>query len=286
MRFSQRTGIMPATKELQLESIDEDLRNCLWNVFCSEFLEKLSTLVISSTPSEFRKYSIRLWDSLYKLPIDEIPSNIKSTKSFIREKFFKCEWYRIYDLLEFSIGLKIGFKQISPNKFIAKCNHILKREFSGYRFINNQISPISNANEINEIEKAIKQADSFTPLQGANTHLKSALNKLSDRKNPDYRNSIKESVSAIEVVAKIISGSKKDSLGKALVKIKTKINIHPALERGFNSLYSYTSDGDGIRHGLMDEDNCDFEDAKYMLVSSSAFINYLIVKGQKAGVEF
>jgi len=34
----------------------------------------------------------------------------------------------------------------------------------------------------------------------------------------------------------------------------------------------------------MDEPNLDIEDAKFMLVSCSAFVNYLVVKAQKAGI--
>ena len=34
----------------------------------------------------------------------------------------------------------------------------------------------------------------------------------------------------------------------------------------------------------MDEDNLEYEDAKYMLVSCTSFINYLIIKADKAGV--
>ena len=69
-------------------------------------------------------------------------------------------------------------------------------------------------------------------------------------------------------------------------KIKGRIKIHSALERGFKQIYGYTSDSDGIRHGLMEEPTCDFEDAKFMLVSCSAFINYLIAKSLKAEIEF
>jgi hypothetical protein len=57
------------------------------------------------------------------------------------------------------------------------------------------------------------------------------------------------------------------------------------LEKGFKQLYGYTSNSDGIRHALMEDHSCDFEDAKYMIVSSSAFINYLIVKADKSGLK-
>ncbi|MGQ9708742.1 MAG: AbiJ-NTD4 domain-containing protein, partial [bacterium] len=35
----------------------------------------------------------------------------------------------------------------------------------------------------------------------------------------------------------------------------------------------------------LDEPNLSFEDAKFMLVSCSAFINYLITKAAKAGIK-
>ena len=57
------------------------------------------------------------------------------------------------------------------------------------------------------------------------------------------------------------------------------MHIHPAMENAFTSLYGYTSDEGGIRHaeGLF-ESNVTFEEAKYMLVSCCAFVNYLIAE--------
>lgn len=144
--------------------------------------------------------------------------------------------------------------------------------------------PITSESEILEIDSAITNSGK-TRLTGVKTHLEAALRKLADRDNPDYRNSIKESVSAIESLAKVISNNEKDSLGGALNKIKGKINLHPSLERGFKQIYGYTSDADGIRHALTEESTCEFEDAKYMLVSSSAFVNYLIIKANKVGID-
>ena len=60
--------------------------------------------------------------------------------------------------------------------------------------------------------------------------------------------------------------------------MEEKIEIHPALKKAFNNLYGYTSDSGGIRHASLSESNLKFEDAKFMLVSCSAFTNYLIAK--------
>jgi len=102
--------------------------------------------------------------------------------------------------------------------------------------------------------------------------------------NPDYRNSIKESISAVESLAKILSNNASDTLGSALSKIKKKLKIHKALEQGFKNIYGYTSDDGGIRHALTEESTSDAEDAMFMLVSCSAFINYLITKAHKADI--
>ena len=49
----------------------------------------------------------------------------------------------------------------------------------------------------------------------------------------------------------------------------------------FKDLYGYASDENGIRHGGIDFKNVPPEDAKFMLVSCSAFVNYLIEKWSK-----
>jgi hypothetical protein len=162
-------------------------------------------------------------------------------------------------------------------------NHILERELSAYRFVGKKLVKIISECEISEIEEALNIS---VPLKGVNIHLQRALDLLADRKNPDYRNSIKESISAIEAICRIITGDENATLGKALQKIeeKSQIKLHPALKEAFNKLYGYTSDADGIRHSLIDEINISFEDAKFMLVSCSAFINYLIAKASKSGM--
>ena len=284
MKFSQRIGKVAPTKQLQIESLDDDLRNGLWDGLKLYVLDHLSKYDQYRSDTEFDLICLSLWHKHFKLPVDTIPEYDTTSERFIRDRFFSGHWYEIYDLLEFIANFDSDSLKIDTHGFKEFCNGIFEREFSGYRFIDDLISPITNQHEIEEIETAINQSENFSALKGVNIHLKSALHKLSDKKAPDYRNSIKESISAIESVAKSISGDAKDSLGVALDKIKGKIKLHSALERGFKQLYGYTSDSDGIRHALMEDHNCDFEDAKYMLVSSSAFINYLIVKADKAGL--
>ena len=288
MKFSQRIGKTHLTKEIQLESIDDELKNGLWNIYDLYILQKIKDewdYTFEVRPSLF--FSNSLWHHYFKKPIDQIPNQFYRVQTEIRTYFFTCEWYNLYDFIEFNIDLvqeNIFQYSINAEKLFQSFNEILEREFAGYRFIEKKLSPITNPTEIKEIEESFSTTENFTSLKSCNTHLQSALSKLSDRLNPDYRNSIKESISALESIAKVISKNPKDSLGGALDKIKGKLKIHSALERGFKQIYGYTSDTDGIRHALTEEATCDFEDAKFMLVSCSAFINYLVIKANKAGI--
>ena len=75
----------------------------------------------------------------------------------------------------------------------------------------------------------------------------------------------------------IYTKSEKSTLGDALTKLEKEGNIHPALKSAFSSLYGYTSSSAGIRHSLIENDRpVDFHEAKFMLVTCTSFINYLL----------
>jgi hypothetical protein len=269
MRFSQRIGKKPVKSILQIESIDEDLLNSLWNTIIDSFFDEIKSY------SEKEKLFILIWKKFYKKPVDLIAGNPYSVLDFIRKWFFEVEWYEVYDFIEF-IALLDERLYRNRNGFVIESNKVLKKEVAGYRIVNVQIVQITSEEEIIAIEEAINNTDKW---KSVGTHLESALNNLTDRKNPNYRNSIKESISAVEAFCKIITGDDNTTLGKALIEIEKTHNLHKALKNSFSALYGYTSDSSGIRHALLESDvNINFEDAKFMLVSCSAFINYLKTK--------
>jgi len=279
MRFSQRIGKEPLKIDIQKETMDDDLRISLWNALSITIFENIDSEWISL--SKFNGYFRVLWNLFFKRPFDTLNNYYDSTYKELREWYFNCEWYEVYDFIEFTA------KQIPFDKefFIIMCNNVMERELSAYRFVSDEIVEITDKNEIRAIQEAIVDS-AQSNLSGVRAHLVSALTKLSDRKQPDYRNSIKESISAVESMCQMISGDPKAELGKAMKIIENQVGLHPALKKGFSSIYGYTSDEGGIRHAMLQEQDCSFEDAKYMLVSCSSFINYLIVKSSKAGIEF
>lgn len=165
---------------------------------------------------------------------------------------------------------------VAREEYLKEMNNAFKKNYVGYRFTGNVITPITNETEIEEILKAQEN-------KRVSVHIEKAKEFLSNRKNPDYENSIKESITAVELMCNKNTNSEKSTLGDALKLIEKKgISIHPALKSAFDNLYGYTSDASGIRHaGSIGGPEATFEEARYMLVSCSAFINYLKVCSSK-----
>ena len=279
MKFSERMGIT-AQKAFQLKSMDDDLKSSLWNIVYKYFFEDIRNENWATDSPNFETFKT-LWSDHFKMHTDNIPEFGTKCIEAIKYRYFKCTWDKVYDLLEFIFELRIP----DLNNFLDDCNAVLTKEKSGYRIVAGQVTPITNEREMAEIEKAITESNKLNQ-KAVKEHLKNALTKLADRQEPDYRNSIKESISAIESLVRAITGNPKTTLGDALKSIDQKIRIHPALKDAYIKIYGYTSDSGGIRHGMTEDSECDLEDAHYMLISCSAFINYLIVKADKAGINF
>jgi len=191
-----------------------------------------------------------------------------NSKPIIRKWFFSADWDLVLDFVEFSSDYN--------SKFCKICNIYFKEEMSSYRFVDKKLVEVNSEEEIIEIEAAIRNSDKFSSVK---THLKTAIELLSDKKNPDYRNSIKESISAVESLSKIITKNEKTTLGNALKEIEKTHAIPNSLKVAFSALYGYTSDEGGIRHSLLENNvKIDIEEARFMLVTCSAFVNYLLNK--------
>lgn len=282
MRFSERYGYKPVREVIQKESMDDALKNSIWNVFKQIIIEQGKFTKYSSWPNiqDYNLYTFfrAYWITFLKKPLDEMPNTVSNIQKDIYQHFFnQLKWYEIYDLIEFTIDhLPSDWKKTRHQETLIKLiNAVLERENSAYRIIENKIILITSEQEIQSIEEAL---ESTNPYSGVQQHLNQALKLLSDRQSPDYRNSIKESISAVKSICKIVTQNEKASLGQVLKLIEDKYGLHEALKKSLSQLYGYTSDGDGIRHAMLEESNLSYIDAKFMLVACTNFINYLIDK--------
>lgn len=242
------------------EEITTELRNTLWNLIDSAI-----------SWQDYEKVTELLWLHQYKLPTDSRPcysgyEGVSWDESWkeVRQRILQGKWNEVYDHVEF-------FAKYNP-RLVPIFNNVLEREVAPYRVIKDQVCQITAGNEIASVQDAMDHTDRFSPVAA---HIKTAVQLMSDRTNPDYRNSIKESISAVESAAKIITANSTAELGKVLGILEAKGKINGALKKGFGAIYGWTSDQHGIRHGMMDESILCQADAKLFLVMCSAFANYL-----------
>jgi len=274
--FSEKYGYKKE-KQILHETVSDTLRQRVWNLFYMQDIKKggLWSGCISASLKGEPYIEAFVADKL-GLTVSYTTNSEVLLKKIENYLLVTSSWYDVYDFIEFHISFLENEKRVQR---IQQYNMLLEEEKSGYRVVNAEIAPITNRSEIETIEQA-----SNTEFLSVNEHMQKALSLYADIKNPDYENSIKDSICAVESMCCIITGmiGKGATLGAAIKKLKDNgVHIHPAMENAFSSLYGYTSDENGIRHGGIDFTNASAEDAKYMLVSCSAFVNYLIEKWSK-----
>lgn len=274
--FSEKYGYK-AEKMIQHECISDELRCRIWNLFSQQEIKAggLASKRLGQALNGEQTIEEKIIDRMgFLIDTGSKDVTIESQLKNNILKFFN--WFEIYDFIDIHISFLTDNERDTR---IKQYNELLEQEKAGYRIVAGEVAPLTNKSEIESIEQATK-----TPYVSVNQHIKKALAFYADIKNPDYENSVKESISAVEAMCCIITGMSgaNATLGKALKKLKENgVHIHSAMESAFSALYGYTSDENGIRHGGIDFTNVPSEDAKYMLVSCSAFVNYLIEKWSK-----
>lgn len=273
-RFSERMGFKPAREAVQKDSMDDELRNRLWNALFDFYWSRFYKRGLEETL--FFIFYDSLCDCYYKIPRDKAGADYKIIYNNIREYFFDCMWYEVYDFIEF-VAAKYR-PDARYDEFVNYSNKVLEEEHSAYRLVGGKFIQITSDEEISEIDEALQ-----IPLKPVRDHLKQALELFADRENPSYRNSIKESISAVEAICKIATGD--GNIRNALNKIRKDLGLHDNLTTAFRDLYSYTSAANGIRHCMTSDPDVGQEEAKFMLVTCSAFVNYLLIKESNAGID-
>ncbi len=215
-------------------------KNILSEVFCQQLDLPYETQIYKWRAI----YDSKIYNIIYNAPYNEVLDIVE----------FICDW------------LVQNYSEIDSYPY-QYMNIIFENECVGYRFVNEEIVQITDQHEVEEIEAA-----AHSIFEGSNAHIAKAVSLLADRELKDYKNSVKESISAVESVCKIIVGKNNAQLGEMLKVLESKRGLKGPLKSAFEKLYNYTNDRGGIRHaeGLFVSD-VTFEEAKFMLVSCSAF---------------
>jgi len=271
--YSQRIGLTPEQKPIQTTEMDQDLRNSIWNILHTFYLSDAHSQFV---PEEVKNLLRSMRIHFFKERIDEIFSfsmEAERVKRFVLES----EWHRVYDYVQaVPMYFEPQYGQEGLNDKVRSIfNNMFETESAPCRFVGEELVNITDQTEVDEVEKAMVYQDKYALVS---VHFKKAVRLLADKQKPDFSNSVKESITAVEATCQALTGNPKAVLDDALKLLAKKNDLHPALKDAFVKLYGYAGDADGIRHALSVDSNLGYDDAKFMLVSCSAFSNYLICK--------
>jgi len=271
LTFEQAEGLAPLPTQLMRTEVSRELRAKLW-AYIYRVLEPEYHFILGMTG---RWYAILLDMHVlrYHLRIDKF--NVNGAVDRVGNLFEEGYYDQVYGWLDFVIK-----HDYCPADFITRISEILTECRAGYRVVDGTLWPLGTDEENAAVINALSAVGN-PQFAGARTHLKNAASNLTQGK---YSDSVRESISAIESVARVMEPS--GEFSKALAVLETKAKLHPALKRGFSALYGYTSDEQGIRHALLETDQpvVDEADALFFIGACASFISYLINKANKAAM--
>jgi hypothetical protein len=275
-RFSQRQGVKPPFNS-GLHEVSPELRTAAWNL--------LRQQLIPDNPNTWQIYkntATRIWAHLH-WQTDQVPHHPIDGEKKLKEHWFRCDWAEFFDLLELSVAILVErdlqAHSRTPDRWYELANQMLARLGCAYRFINRELGPITNPEEIAEIERAARAG-----VDPVTEHLQEAINQLPPNPNASPRKSVDEAILAVEAVLKHLTSSGSSTLGEGLKEFEKRYGaLRPGLKRGFEKLYAYTNGADGIRHAMTEEaQEVTVDEARFMLITCSAFTNYLIAVANRA----
>ena len=289
LTFSQREGKAPLPEPMRLEYLSKRFRNFVW-LYLDEAIEDSNTGSMHGSMYEqyerskihdiIKKYTILIKGD----PHDSIEHTSMNHKILLRPLILNGEYHDVLTLIEFVMEKSVH----STRPVIRKLDGTLRRLFDSVPIaytvqqmqnlptIIPRSSPEAGAATVHAIQ-TVEQKGS----EGAKAHLRKAVKRLNAKQ---YGDSVKESISAVESVARTIDPKASKELRPALDSLeKADVLRHKAFIGALNKLYAYTSDEEGIRHSLLDEraPDVDLDEAVFMFGACAVFCDYLLNRRQQ-----
>ena len=222
---------------------------------------------------------VPMWWMLYfKRPIDEVPRDPEAVMDRIKGVIMQSPYNKVFDLLTDLVR-----HQGCPQGMSEFINGELRISQMAY-YLDTSGTPTFVPQSSSQEGEAVRDAMSVlaeSGIDGAHTHLLNAAGTINQGK---FADAVRESIHAVESVAKVISGQAHKDLRPAIKELeKRQLLTHGALAEGFIKLYGYTNDEKGIRHALLGEGkaNVGQEEAVFMFGACASFCGYLCRKQAK-----
>ena len=289
LSFSQRLGYTQAPRQLKLNELPDDCRHAIRDLIFRHVRYLPQSLSQWRRASLWGRASVgadwytvfeHLHTKHFRLPLDEFPRVASELLLQCKQILLRSPFYAVFDLVE-----GILQHESCPEPFRKEMADLFSHSMLAYRILDDgvpTIVPAASAQEAESLERELKTLQKAN-LGGAASHLKKAGARI---RASDWAGSVRESIHAVESVARQLDPGNSRTLGPALRALKQRGNLHRALESAFSKLYGYTSDKEGIRHALLKkgEAEVDQEEALFMLSACAAFCGYLWRKHRAGGV--
>jgi hypothetical protein len=276
--FSQAYGYEDLPQVLKLGQLPESVRNRLWSMI----YRYLDAIIGAGYEGVYFRRESPFYDVLrdvyldhFNTPYDQFPTP-QSVRTSIKLFVIQAPFNKVFDVL-----LTIIRHPKCPEALRGDIGRAINSSHIAYTFVDAPptIMPRVSQAEAEAVSRAINDlsADAYA---GARSHLLKAGQFIVDGK---FNDSVRESIHAVESVARTLDDKASTSLGPALDSLhKSGVKIHPALKAAFEKIYGYTNDADGIRHAHLNETNSvDEQDALFMFGACASFTSYLIGKSKR-----
>lgn len=265
--FEQAEGVEPLPAQLGLKQISQVLRARLWQIFLIHVDDEMGAIGLRTNLGP-------IWRTLFKdycvsklgMFSDEVGDRRTDFIDRLKPSFQQGQYSEVLGTVEWFV------RRASESSLRKLVQSVLEEEYCAYRLIDLSIVPIATAEEGRVFVTALSDL-SRPQLGGARAHLLQAGSMLTAGK---FADSVRDSIHAVESVARTLTGE--SSLAKSLQELSKGHPLHPALKNGFNNIYGYTSDANGIRHPMIGDDGPAVGEAEaiFMLGACAAFVTFLV----------
>lgn len=275
LTFSQAQGYEELPCPLKLEELPTEARTHIWNVFYLCLEESREPHPYRSSPFQVvGAWAEILWAKHFvhdHRALDEWNTQFDSIRSELRHGIETLPFNKVFDLIQFVLR-----HRACPKEFTATMKLAFTRCRLAYTIDEGPpptIVPAVTPEEGSAVVEALRTLRE-SGMGGAAAHLRNASESINTR---DWAGSVRESIHAVESVARQLDPAASTTLGPALRTLQKNGSLHPALEHAFNKLYGYTSDEQGIRHALLDPsgNKVGMDEALFMLSACASFSSYL-----------
>ena len=289
--FSQAQGYEELPGPLGLREISQEARVKLWDLIVGSAWSHQSSLIgwVWQSNTQWPQIFEMLHQDFLHEPIDdfhELQDDVLDGCTKLLQRYKKLilddlRFNEVFDLLQM-----IMRHQGCPRDFTFEVAAIFQECRLAYVVDTEGPATIFPAATIQEGEAVIEALQSLRDvgLSGAEAHLRKASELINDG---DWPGSTRESIHAVESVARQLDPDAARTLGPALASLERRGRLHSALKEAFDRLYGYTSDEEGVRHALLTNPKSPVgqDEAVFMLGACASFASYLWRRHQEGSEE-